>query len=59
MSNINILAVATLCDVSCIVLSEGVTVADDVIDVAKQKEINIIKTSLTTFETAVFLNESL
>ncbi len=59
MSNINILAVATLCDVSCIVLSEAVTADDDVIEVAKQKGINIIKTSLTTFETAVFLNKSL
>ncbi len=59
MSNINILAVATLCDVSCIILSEAVTVDDDVIEVAKQKGINILKTSLTTFETAVFLSKSL
>lgn len=59
MSNINILAVATLCDVSCIILSESVTVDDDVIEVAKQKGINILKTSLTTYETAAFLSETL
>jgi len=59
MSNINILAVATLCDVSCIILSESVAVDENVIEVSKQKGINILKTSLTTFETAVLLNESL
>ena len=59
MSNINILAVATLCDVSCIILSESVAVDDSVVEVSKQKGINILKTSLTTFETAVLLNESL
>ena len=34
MSNINILAVASLTDCSCIILSEGVTLSEDVISTA-------------------------
>ncbi len=53
MSNINILAVASLADVSCIILSEGVTVDDEIIATAKEKEINIISSALPSYETAV------
>lgn len=52
MSNINIIAVASLADVSCIILSEGVSVDDDLIETAKQKEINIISSPLPSYETA-------
>lgn len=56
MSNINILAVASLSDVSCIVLAEGVTLEDDVINTAKEKGINIVSSELSTFETAILLS---
>ena len=59
MSNINILAVASLVDVSCIIISEGVTLEDDIIETAKEKEINIISSNLTTYETAVKLGSVL
>ena len=59
MSNVNILAVAALADTSCIILSEGVKLTDDVLETAKQKEINIVYTSLTTYDAAIFLNEVL
>ena len=41
MSNINIVAVATLCDTACILLAEGVTVDEEVKRVAEEKKINI------------------
>lgn len=59
MSNVNILAVASLADTSCIILSEGVKLTDDVLETAKQKEINIVYTSLTTYDAAIFLNKVL
>ena len=57
MSNVNILAVASLADVACIILSEGVTVDDEIIATAKQKEINILSSQLPSYETAVKLSE--
>lgn len=56
MSNINILAVASLSDVSCIVLAEGVTVEEDVIATAKDKGVNIVSSELSAFETAILLS---
>ena len=59
MSNINIIAVASLADVSCIILSEGVTVDDDIIETAKQKEVNILSSVLPSYETAVKVSEQI
>ncbi len=55
MSNINIVAVATLCDVSCIILSEGVALDGDVKNVAEAKGVNVLKTPLPTYEAAKLL----
>ena len=57
MSNINILAVASLSDTSCIILAEGVTVDDEVKKTALDKEINILSTDMNIYNTAVYLNE--
>lgn len=57
MSNINILAVASLSDTSCIILAEGVKVDDEVIKTAMEKEINILSTEMDIYNTAVYLNE--
>ncbi len=59
MSNINVIAVASLADVSCIILSEGVTVDDDIISTAQQKEINILSSALPSYETAVKVSEQI
>lgn len=56
MSNINILAVASLTDCSCIILSEGVTLSEDVISTAELKEINILSFSGSSYDAAVYLN---
>jgi serine kinase of HPr protein (carbohydrate metabolism regulator) len=56
MSNINILAVATLSDVSCIILSEGTSLEKEMITTAMEKGINVLSSALTSYEVAVRLN---
>lgn len=53
MSNVNVIAVASLSDVSCILLAEGVTLDKDIIDVAISKGINVLATPLSAYEAAV------
>ena len=52
MSNVNVIAVASLSDVACIILAEGVSLEDDIKNTAEQKGINVLKSSLPSFETA-------
>lgn len=59
MSNINILAVASLSDVACIILTEGVVLDEEVIKTAWDKEINIISTKLSSYEASVILSDVL
>ena len=53
MSNVNIVAVCTLADPACIVLSEGVKPDEETLRRAKEQEVNIISTTLDTFEACV------
>ena len=55
MSNINIVAVATLTDVACIVLAEGVVPDEPVCTAAMQKGVNVYTTNLTAYEIAAEL----
>ena len=41
MSNINVIAVASLSDVSCVLLAEDVSLDDEILNTAKQKGINM------------------
>ncbi len=56
MSNVNILAVASLADTACIILAEGVTVDGTIKSTAMDKDINILTTDMSIYETAVYLN---
>lgn len=49
MSNINIIAVASLADPSCIVLSENVELDDGVAQRAQSQSVNILRTTKDTF----------
>lgn len=49
MSNINVVAVASLCDVSAVILAEGVVPEKDVIDKASSQGINIYTSDETAF----------
>ena len=57
MSNLNVVAVATLSDVSCILLCEGVTPEESVRATAEAKGVNILTTEMTAYEAAKKLAE--
>lgn len=57
MSNINTVAVATLADVSCILLAEGVRPDREVLDVANEKGVNVLSTELSAYEAAIKISE--
>ena len=56
MSNINVIAVASLSDVSCVLLAEDVTLDDDLLSTAKQKGINILSTPMSAYDAAIKLS---
>ncbi len=55
MSNINVIAVATLADTACVILAENVDLPDDVKAQAEMKDVNVLKSRLPIYETAVKL----
>ena len=57
MSNINIVAVASLADTACIILAESVGLPEDVVSTATQKNVNILSSELGAYEIACKLNE--
>ena len=59
MSNVNVIAVASLCDVSAVILAEGVTLDAEVINLAREKGINVFTSSLSAYETAIRLHGAL
>ena len=58
MSNRNVIAVASLTDVSCVVLAEGYNYDDDAIEAAKGK-VTLLKTDLPIYEAAVKIGAEL
>ena len=57
MSNVNVLAVATLTDCACVILSEGVTLDDEITKTAESKGINILCFKGSSYDAAVALNK--
>lgn len=55
MSNVNVIAVASLADVACVILCEGVTLEEELIKTAQNKDVNILRSNLPSYETAVLL----
>lgn len=55
MNNINVIAVASLSDVSCVILAENVHLETDVLETALQKGINVLSSPLPSYETAMTL----
>ncbi|HOJ47493.1 MAG TPA: DRTGG domain-containing protein [Bacillota bacterium] len=49
MSNINIIAVASLCDVSCIILAENAEAEQSVVSLAAEKKINLLRSEKSSF----------
>ena len=59
MSNVNVVAVASLLDVSCVILAEGVNLDEDAQKAAAEKQINVLVSDKSTYETAVLLGKVL
>ena len=59
MSNINIVAVATLCDIPLIILAENVTVDQKVKKAAIEQGVNILSSSKSSFDLAIEIAELL
>lgn len=57
MTNINVIAIAVNSDVACIILTENAKLDAKSFEAAKQRDVNVISTSLTSFETAVLISE--
>lgn len=57
MSNINAVAVASLAEMSCIILAEGSTDDEIMVNKAKLQNINVLKTELPVFEAALLVKE--
>ena len=53
MTNINIVAVASLSGASAITVAEGLELSDDVINAANSQNVNILRSKLPSFETAL------
>lgn len=59
MSNINIVAVATLADPACVILSEGVCPEEGVLERARLQGVNMLRTAKTTFEVCADIKATL
>lgn len=59
MSNVNVFAVASLKDASSVILAEGVTLEDEVLKVALDKEINVLSSDKTAYEIALICEKIL
>lgn len=57
MSNVNVVAVASLADVSCVILCEGVVLPEDVKATAEQKNVNVLTTEMPAYQAAVRLSQ--
>lgn len=56
ISNVNIIAVASLTDVACVVISDGAAVEPDIIKKADEKGITILTSELTSANIVVKVN---
>ncbi len=56
MTNLNVIAVASLRDLSCVIFAEGVAVPQEVLDAAAAKEVNLLQSGLPTYETCATLS---
>lgn len=57
MSNVNVAAVASLADLSCVILAEGVLPDQEVIKAAELKEINILSSEKDAYSLCVLLGK--
>ncbi|MBS5736779.1 MAG: AraC family transcriptional regulator [Clostridiales bacterium] len=59
MSNINVIAVASLRDVACVILAENSDVEKKTLEKADEENVNILRSELNSFELCVSLGKLL
>lgn len=59
MSNVNVLAVASLTDCACVILAEGVKLEAEILKTAEDKGINVLYFEKSIYDAAVQLNKVL
>ena len=59
MSNINVVAVASLADVACVILSEGVSPDEDALKKAENEGINLLSVKESSYEACALLSKLL
>ena len=57
MTNMNVVAVAQLTDVACVIIAEGAALADDVIAKAAAQGINLLRSDKTSWEVIAALSD--
>lgn len=50
MNNVNVIAVASLTEAACVILAEGVTMDDKTLEVAREREVAVFTSQLTSYE---------
>ena len=55
MSNVNTVAVASLSDVSTVLLAEGVTLDEELVRTAEEKGVNVLCSDLSAYQLATLL----
>ena len=59
MTNVNVIAVAAMADLSCVILTEGVRLDSNALEKAEQNGIPVLMSEKTTFETCALLSKVL
>ena len=57
MTNVNVLAVASLINMSVVIVCENAQLSEEFVAAAEEKGINVLKSSLPAFETCVALSK--
>lgn len=59
MSNSNVIAVAVMADLPCVILSEGVRPDEKALEKAKENDVAVLSSKLSTYETAIMMGNVL
>ena len=59
MNNVNTIAVASLADVSCVILAEDVKLDEELVKTANLKGVNVLSSGAPSFETAIAIGKTI
>ena len=59
MTNVNVIAVAVMAELSCVILTEGVRLDDAALVKAQQNGVSVLSSQMPTYETCLLINDLL